>query len=135
MPTRVEPQMPGVAPATTPRPLTIDDLLLVITHMQQQQQQPQPQPTPPPPPPVPQEPARGSTNVIADFCRLQPPIFTGEGDPMLAAKWLEQMEKSLELLGVTDDATSIKLVSFQLRDSAEAWWRFIKDSRKDVGTT
>ena len=45
------------------------------------------------------------------------------------------MEKSLELLGVTDDATSIKLVSFQLRDSAEAWWRYIKDSRKDTGTT
>ena len=38
-------------------------------------------------------------------------------------------------MGITDDATSIKLVSFQLRDSAEAWWRFIKDSRKDEGTT
>ena len=36
LPTRVGPQMPGVALAATPRPLTIDDLLLVITHMQQQ---------------------------------------------------------------------------------------------------
>ena len=35
MPTRVEQQMPGVAPAVTPRPLTIDDLLLVIAQMQQ----------------------------------------------------------------------------------------------------
>ena len=34
MPTGVEPPMPRVAPAATPRPLTIDDLLLVIAQMQ-----------------------------------------------------------------------------------------------------
>ena len=59
----------------------------------------------------------------------------GEGDPMLAAKWLEQMGKCLELLSVTDDATSIKLVALQLRDSAEAWWKSIRDSRDVTGMT
>ena len=52
---------------------------------------------------------------------------------MLATKWLEHMGKCLELLSVTDDATSIKLVAFQLRDSTEAWWRSIRDSRDVTG--
>ena len=102
----------------------------------QMQQQLQPQPAPlPPPPPKPQQPVRSSTTVIADFCRLQPPIFTGKGDPMLATKWLEQMGKFLKLLSVINDATSIKLVAFQLRDSAEVWWRSIRNSRDITGLT
>ena len=40
---------------------------------------------------------------------------------MIVEKWLEKMVKCLKILGVGDDATSIKLVTFQLRDSAETW--------------
>ena len=54
---------------------------------------------------------------------------------MLASKWLEQIDKCLELLGVVDSATRIKLASFQLRDSAETWWRAIKDSRDTITMT
>ena len=54
---------------------------------------------------------------------------------MLVEKWLEQMEKFLKMLGVEDDATSIKLVSFQLRDSTETWWKSIRDSRDIPGMT
>ena len=85
---RVDQNIPGVAPATTPRPLTIEDLLQVITHMQQQQQ---PQPPPPPPPQY----DRGPAATVTDFVRLQPPVFTGEGDPMIAEKWLDQIDREM----------------------------------------
>ena len=61
---RVDQAVPGVAPAATPRPVTIDDLLLVITQMQQQQA------PPPPPPSQPPQFYRGPAADITEFVKL-----------------------------------------------------------------
>ena len=104
--------------------MTIEDLLLVIAQMQQQQQ-----PQPPP------QYDRGPAATVTDFVRLQPPVFTGEGDPMIAEKWLDQIEKCIEVLKVVDDATYIQLTTFQLCDSAEMWWKSVKDTQSITGMT
>ena len=57
------------------------------------------------------------------------PTFTGEGDPILAEKWKEQIAKYLDLLEVPDDTTRIKLATFQFRDTAETWWRSVRNTR------
>ena len=97
--------------AALARALMTDDLLAVMAQLQQQQPQR---------PPTPQPPVRGPAAVVTDCLKLLFPTFTGEGDPMLAEKWLEQIEKCLDTLGTDDDATRIKLATFQVRDSAEA---------------
>ena len=41
-----------------------------------------------------------------------PPTFTGGGDPMVADHWLIQIEKVLEAMEITSDATRIRLAAF-----------------------
>jgi len=72
---------------------------------------------------------RTFASLVTDFCRIQPPTFTGEGDPDLAEKWEEQILKYLDVLEVQDDATRIRLTTFQFRDSAETWWKSVRNSR------
>ena len=60
---------------------------------------------------------------------MLPPTFTGEGDPILAEKWEEQIVKYLDLLEVPDDTTRIRLATFQFRDAAETWWKSIRNTR------
>ena len=62
-------------------------------------------------------------------------MFTGEGDHMLAEKWLDQMGKCFKILCIEEDAMRIRLGTFQLRDSAKSWWRSIRDSREIADMT
>ena len=41
-----------------------------------------------------------------------PPTFRGGGDPMVADHWLIQIEKVLEAMEITSDATRIRLAAF-----------------------
>ena len=66
--------------------------------------------------------------MVTDFLKLQPPVFTGEGNPMIAEKWLEQMEKCLDTMNVEEGATRIRLSTFQLRDLVETWWKSTKST-------
>ena len=123
-------QAEGSADSTpAARPITAEDLVAVITGVLQAQQAQQPPPLPPPPPPPPAPVVRSAASIITDFVRIAPPTFTGEGDPILAEKWEEQILKHLDALEVKDDATRIRLATFQFRDSAESWWTSIKDTR------
>ena len=47
-----------------------------------------------------------------------PPTFTGGGDPMVEDHWFMQIEKVLEAMEITFDATRIKLAPFQLEGEA-----------------
>ena len=114
---------PAVEVAPAAQHITAEELVAVITGVLQHQQAQQP---PPPPPPVV---TRTAASIITDFCRLFSPTFTGESDPILAEKWEEQILKHLEALEVSDDATRIRLATFQFRDAAETWWRSVRDSR------
>ena len=58
-----------------------------------------------------------------------PPTFTGEGDPMVANHWFQQVERVLEAMEITSDATRIRLATFQLEGESQVWWDWIKVSR------
>ena len=46
------------------------------------------------------------------FRTHHPPTFTGGGDPMVTNHWLIQIEKVLEAMEITSDATRIRVVEF-----------------------
>ena len=63
------------------------------------------------------------------FKTHHPPTFTGGGDPMVADHWFQQIEKILEAMEITFDATKIRLVAFQLEGESQVWWDWVKTSR------
>ena len=48
---------------------------------------------------------------------------------MVADHWLQQIEKILEAIEITSDATKIRLVAFQLEGQSQVWWDWVKISR------
>ena len=48
-----------------------------------------------------------------------PPTFTGGGDPMVIDHWFMHIEKVLEAMEITFDATRIRLAAFQLEGEAQ----------------
>ena len=48
-----------------------------------------------------------------------PPIFIRGGDSMVADHWFMQIEKVLEAMEITSDATQIRLATFQLEGEAQ----------------
>ena len=48
---------------------------------------------------------------------------------MVADHWFMQIEKVLEAMEITFDATRIKLATFQLEGEAQVWWKWAKTSR------
>ena len=46
------------------------------------------------------------------FRAHHPPTFIGGGDPMVADHWFMQIEKVLEAMEITSDATKIRLAVF-----------------------
>ena len=70
----------------------------------------------------------GSSN-LQRFRAHHPPTFTGGGDSMVADRWFMQVEKLLETMEITSDATRIRLVAFQLEGEAQVWWNWAKTSR------
>ena len=46
------------------------------------------------------------------FRTHHPPTFTGERDPMVVDHWFMQIEKVLEAMEITFDATRIRLAAF-----------------------
>ena len=55
--------------------------------------------------------------------------FMGGGDPMVADHLFRHVEKVLEVMKITYDATRIRLVSFQLEGESQVWWDWVKTSR------
>ena len=46
------------------------------------------------------------------FRAYHSPTFTGGGDPMVTDHWFMQIEKVLEVMEITSDATRIRLAAF-----------------------
>ena len=56
--------------------------------------------------------SQGDPSNLQRFRTYHPPTFTGGGDPMVADHWFMQIEKVLEAMEVTSDATRIRLAAF-----------------------
>ena len=48
---------------------------------------------------------------------------------MVADHWFIQIEKALEAMEITSDATRIRLAVFQLDSEAQIWWKWARTSR------
>ena len=53
------------------------------------------------------------------FRAYHPPTFTREGDLMVVDHWFMQIEKVLEAMEITSNATRIRLAAFQLEGEAQ----------------
>ena len=56
--------------------------------------------------------SQGDPSNPQKFRTHHPPTFTGGGDPMVADHWFMQIEKVLEAMEITSDATRIRLAAF-----------------------
>ena len=61
---------------------------------------------------------QGGPSNLQRFRVHHPPTFTGGGDPMVADHWFMEIEKVLEAMEITSDATRIRLDVFQLEGEA-----------------
>ena len=73
--------------------------------------------------------SQGGPSNLQRFRAHHPPTFTGGGDPMVADHWFMQIEKVLEVMEITSDATRIRLAAFQLEGEAQVWWKWARTSR------
>ena len=55
------------------------------------------------------------------MAKHHPLTFTGGGDPIVADHWFQQVEKILEVMEITSNATKIKLAAFQLEGESQVW--------------
>ena len=56
--------------------------------------------------------SQGDLSNLQRFRTHYPPTFTGGGGPMVADHWFMQIEKVLEAMEITSDATRIRLAAF-----------------------
>ena len=67
--------------------------------------------------------SQGGPSNLQRFRAHHLPTFTGGGDPMVADHWFMQVEKVLEAMEITSNATRIILAAFQLEGEAQVWWK------------
>ena len=48
---------------------------------------------------------------------------------MVADHWFQQLERVLEAMGITSDATRIRLATFKLEGESYIWWEWAKTYR------
>ncbi|XP_039158542.1 uncharacterized protein LOC120288548 [Eucalyptus grandis] len=65
---------------------------------------------------------RPRQKLVQYFLRLNPPTFTGVGDPEAVALWVQELENAFELLMCTE-AKKVVLAAYQLRGIATTWWK------------
>ncbi|XP_056173892.1 uncharacterized protein LOC130139923 [Syzygium oleosum] len=66
--------------------------------------------------------ARQMPQLVEQFLKMKPPKFNGKGDPEAAPDWVEELEKTFEVLGCTD-TEKVTLAAYQLQSSANDWWK------------
>ncbi|XP_028072454.1 uncharacterized protein LOC114274676 [Camellia sinensis] len=69
------------------------------------------------------------TRLFSEFRKQRPPKFIGVPDPKIAENWLQQIEKMLDTMGITEAADRIALAVFELDDEVDHWWELIKNTR------
>ena len=71
---------------------------------------------------------RGPSN-LQRLIAHHPRTFTGGRDPVVADHWFQQVERILEAMEITSDATRIKLATFRLECESQILWELVKVSQ------
>ena len=58
--------------------------------------------------------SQGGSSNLQRFKTHHPTTFRGGGDPIITDHWFWQVDKILEAMEITSDATKMKLATFQL---------------------
>nr|AAT73648.1 putative polyprotein [Oryza sativa Japonica Group] len=67
-------------------------------------------------------------NMLAEFLRVRPPVFSSTTNPVEAGDWLHTIEKKLDLLQCTDQE-KVSFASHQLHGPASEWWDHFRLNR------
>ena len=73
--------------------------------------------------------SQGGPRNLRRFRAHHSSTFTEGGDPMVVDHWFIQIEKVLEVMGITSDTTKIRIAVFQLESEAQIRWKWAKTSR------
>ena len=65
---------------------------------------------------------QGGPSNLQWFIAHHPSTFTEGGDPVVADHWFRQVERILEAIKITSDATRIGLATFRLEGESHIWW-------------
>ena len=69
----------------------------------------------------------GPSFLKREFFQANPDEFVGDPkEPLKADEWVDQMTKTVEMLGIEDGALKVTLASFQLKGGASQWWKYMK---------
>ncbi|KAL3730459.1 hypothetical protein ACJRO7_027472 [Eucalyptus globulus] len=63
--------------------------------------------------------------LVEQFLKLNPPRFTGAGDPEITSLWIHDLEKAFALL-MCNEEEKVVLAVYQLQGNANTWWRATK---------
>ncbi|XP_030518646.2 uncharacterized protein LOC115732124 [Rhodamnia argentea] len=65
---------------------------------------------------------RPMSQLVEQFLKLKPARFDGAGDPEMAPRWIEKLEKAFEVLGCTNEE-KVTPAAYQLEGTADDWWK------------
>ncbi|KAL3714378.1 hypothetical protein ACJRO7_006325 [Eucalyptus globulus] len=65
--------------------------------------------------------------LVEQFLKLNPPQFTGIGDPEVATSWIKKLEKAFALL-VCNETEKVLLATYQLDGVADTWWKTTRET-------
>ena len=68
-------------------------------------------------------------STLQRFIAHHPSTFIRGGDSVVVDHWFHQIERILEAMEITSDATRIRLAMFKLEGESQVWWDWIKVSR------
>ena len=69
---------------------------------------------------------QGGPSNLQRLIAHHPPTFTEGGDLVVADHWFRQVERILEAIKITSDATRIRLATFRLEGESQIWWDWVK---------
>ena len=69
---------------------------------------------------------------LHQFEKLNPPLFNGEPDPMIAEKCVMRVEKIFQALGCSEEQ-KVVIAIFKLEGEAEHWWKMTKTGLEAKG--
>ena len=73
--------------------------------------------------------SQGGPSNLQQFIAHHISTFTGGRDPVVADHWFQQVERILEAMKTTSDATRIRLATFRLKGESHIWWDCVGVSR------
>ncbi|MQL76659.1 hypothetical protein Taro_009056 [Colocasia esculenta] len=74
----------------------------------------------------------GGPSTMERFKTMMPPSFKGESDPLLAERWMREIEKIFRAIRCADE-DKVTLATYMLQERADVWWASLLRTRFEDG--